>query len=70
MRNTEEIKWMLTEAMQRRQEWKEWVESIKNEPGTTRHQIAEAVRNYNAMNGVVKSLQWILEFPGIEHPLN
>ena len=70
MRNTEEIKWMLTEAMQRRQEWKEWVESIKNEPGTTRYQIAEAVRNYNAMNGVVKSLQWILEFPGIEHPLN
>jgi hypothetical protein len=70
MRNTEEIKWMLTEAIQRRQEWKEWVESIKNEPGTTRQQIAEAVRNYNAMNGVVKSLQWILEFPGIEHPLN
>jgi len=70
MRNREEIRWMLEEAITRRKEWKEWTEEIRLDPNTTRKQIAEAIRHFNAMNGVVKSLQWVLEFPGIEHPLN
>ena len=70
MRNKEDIKWMLEEALVRRNEWKIWLEEIRNESSSSRKQIAEAVRTFNAMNGVVKTLQWVLEFPGIEHPLN
>jgi len=28
------------------------------------------VRSYNALRGVVKTLQWALDFPGVDHPLN
>tara|TARA_R110000751_G_scaffold4372_5_gene21429 strand:+ start:11852 stop:12064 length:213 start_codon:yes stop_codon:yes gene_type:complete len=70
MRDKEDIRWMLDEAIVRRNEWKSWLAEIRQDPSTSRKQIAEAIRNFNAMNGVVKSLQWVLEFPGIDHPLN
>ena len=34
-----------------------------------REMMAEAVRSYNALRGVVKSLQWVIGMPGVEDPL-
>jgi hypothetical protein len=49
-----------------RNEWADW---IADEDCHTRQQKAEAVRNWNALSGVVKTIQWVLEFPGIDDPL-
>tara|TARA_Y100001938_G_scaffold147601_1_gene229163 strand:+ start:9408 stop:9647 length:240 start_codon:yes stop_codon:yes gene_type:complete len=66
MRSEEDLRWMLQQAMQLRREWADW---MADEDCNTRQQRAEAVRNWNALSGVVKTLQWMLEFPGIDDPL-
>jgi hypothetical protein len=37
-----------------------WLEAIMNKDWDNKQEMLEAVRNYNALRGVVKSLQWIL----------
>ena len=73
MKNKDDVRWMLSEAMKRRDEWEEWLMTLKNDGRDNiyhnKKQIAEAVRNYNALRGVVKALQWTLDFPGVDHPL-
>jgi hypothetical protein len=66
MRDGEELRWMLQEAIRLRNEWADW---IADEDCHTRQQKAEAVRNWNALSGVVKTIQWVLKFPGIDDPL-
>ena len=66
MKDKVEIKWMLDEAIIRRDVWKDWMKDCKD----NKSQFAEAVRSYNALRGVVKTLQWALDFPGVDHPLN
>jgi len=69
MKNKDDVRWMLTEAIKRRNEWEEWLMTLKKDIHVDRKQVAEAVRNYNALRGVVKALQWTLDFPGVDHPL-
>jgi len=37
-----------------------WLETIMSKDWNDKQEMLEAVRNYNALRGVVKSLQWIL----------
>jgi hypothetical protein len=75
MRDNREVREMMREAKRLRNEWEVWAtemrEHNKNNPDNQypRADIAEAVRNYNALRGVVKSLQWVIGMPGVEDPL-
>ena len=66
-RNEEEIREMLHEAQRLKREWERWLKEpeCKND----RKAFAEAIRNYNALKGVVQSLQWVLRFPNVDDPL-
>ena len=63
MRTDDEIQYMLEEAIILRDEWKEYFHSGK----MTTKQNAEALRNFTALRGVVKTLHWVLGSK--EHPL-
>jgi predicted RNase H-like nuclease (RuvC/YqgF family) len=75
MRDNREISEMMREAKRLRDEWESWLLEMKEYNRTTttnnypRKDIAEAVRNFNALRGVVKSLQWAMEMPGVDDPL-
>ena len=66
MRSNDDLRYMMREAMRLRDEWAEW---ITDPDCNTRELKAEAVRNYNALRGVVQTLQWVMEFPGVQDPL-
>ena len=66
MRSREELQLMLADAIQRRDQWFNYWDKTK----LSRKQNVEALRNYTALRGVVKSLQWVLMHPDIEHPLD
>ena len=55
-RNLVEIKEMLDEAKVRKKVWQEHFHSGK----MTTKENASALRNYTALRGVVKTLEWIL----------
>jgi len=65
-RPQEDIREMLREALERREEWKAYF----TENRLTKKENAEALRNYTALRGVVKTLQWVLLDPKVEHPLD
>ena len=67
MRDEQDVRLMLKEANRVKQEWKLWLEDPDCK--SDRKHFAEAIRNYNALRGVVQSLQWMLYFPGVEDPL-
>jgi|TARA_R100001463_G_scaffold37507_2_gene80581 hypothetical protein len=75
MKDTRQVREMMTEAKRLRGEWELWANEMREHNKTNpdnqypRADIAEAVRNYNALRGVVKSLQWVLGMPGVEDPL-
>ena len=75
MRDTREVREMMQEAKRLRDEWESWLMEMKEHNTNTpsnpypRKDIAEAVRNFNALRGVVKSLQWVIQLPGVEDPL-
>ena len=64
MRTDEEIRIMLTEAENIMQAWLEHFEDKKMNV----RENAEAIRNYTALRGVVKALNWVLGSG--ENPLN
>lgn len=57
MRLEHDIREMLIEAKGIRNIW---LEAIMNKDWDNKQEMMEAIRNYNALRGVVKSLQWIL----------
>jgi hypothetical protein len=67
LREENEIRMMLKEALILKQEWKDWLDDPDCKSDRTA--FAEAVRNYNALKGVVQSLQWVLRHPAIRDPL-
>ncbi|MBK38340.1 MAG: hypothetical protein CMB45_05055 [Euryarchaeota archaeon] len=62
----EELQLMLADAIERRDQWYNYWDKTK----LSRKQNVEALRNYTALRGVVKTLQWVLMHPDIEHPLD
>tara|TARA_B100002019_G_scaffold278831_1_gene280100 strand:+ start:375 stop:659 length:285 start_codon:yes stop_codon:yes gene_type:complete len=66
LRNRTEVQLMLEDAIARRDQWyRHW---DKNK--LSQKENVEALRNYTALRGVVKTLQWVLLHPDIEHPLD
>ena len=55
---------MLHEAIRLLKEWEVWMQhpDCKHD----KKAFAEAVRNYNALRGVVKCLKWSLRFPNVD----
>ena len=75
MKDNREVREMMREAKRLRDEWESYLLEMKEHNSSNpdnrypRTDIAEAVRNYNALRGVVKSLQWVIGMPGVEDPL-
>ena len=57
---------MLEQAKSRRDAWY----SYWNNNKLSRQENAEALRNYTALRGVVKTLKWVLQHAEVEHPLD
>lgn len=66
MRNKDEIQEILDAASRLRDTWSD----ASREEGITRAEFATAIRNYNALRGVIKTLQWVLGNPSIRDPLS
>ena len=66
-RSWDEIEAMLDAAEDQVREWKDWFEQCKEV--RDRDGMKEAARNYKALEGVVKTLKWVLGEKGIDHPL-
>jgi len=75
MKDNREVREMMREAKRLRDDWEAYLLEMKEHNSSNpdnkypRADIAEAVRNYNALRGVVKSLQWVIGMPGVEDPL-
>ncbi|MBA45374.1 MAG: hypothetical protein CMB31_02150 [Euryarchaeota archaeon] len=67
-RSWEEIEEMLELAEERAGEWRAWFEECKSDGD--REGMKEAARNYKALEGVVKTLRWVLGEIGVDHPLD
>ena len=66
IRCREEVQLMLDDAIERRDAWFNYWDKTK----LSRAENVEALRNYTALRGVVKSLKWVLMHTEIEHPLD
>lgn len=66
IRTREEVQLMLDEAIVRRNAWFDYWNKTK----LSKKDNIEALRNYTALRGVVKTLQWVMLNPNIEHPLD
>ena len=66
VRCREDIQLMLDDAIERRDAWLNYWQDTK----LSRKDNVEALRNYTALRGVVKSLQWVMMHPDVEHPLD
>ena len=64
----EEIEVMLERALEKRQSWQSWYETCKKDGD--KEGLKEAARNYKALEGVVKTLEWVLGQEGIDDPLS
>ncbi len=67
MRDLQDVSYMIIEASRLRQEWINWSENPVCRKD--RSQFADAVRNVNALAGVIKTLRWVRGDPQIETPL-
>ncbi|MEK9730619.1 MAG: hypothetical protein VW230_02545 [Candidatus Poseidoniales archaeon] len=63
----EDIELMLERAEKKRREWRSWYDVCKKDDD--KEGMKEAARNYKALEGVVKTLEWVLGQDGIEDPL-
>lgn len=66
IRNRNEVQLMLAEAIERRDGWLKYWQSSK----LSKKDNVEALRNYTALRGVVKTLQWVMLNSNVEHPLD
>jgi hypothetical protein len=62
-----EIEDMLNEAVQKKREWEIHFERCQRRGN--REGQKEAARNSKALQGVIKTLRWVLGEKGVEHPL-
>lgn len=62
-----EIEEMLDAALQKQAGWKGWFEESR--AAGDREGMKDAARNHKALEGVVKTLRWVLGEEGIDHPL-
>ena len=60
--------WEQIETMLRQAEQKQNTHFLKIKKGTKEERVYH-MRNYKALEGVVKSLRWVLGDKNIEHPL-
>lgn len=67
-RTWEEIEDMLEAAVLKQKKWRETFELAKTRQDGLK--MKEAARNHKALDGVVKTLRWVLGEEGVEHPLN
>lgn len=67
MRHEFELRDVLWEAEALLSEWEQWMKT--DECRHDRKAFIEAVRNYNALRGAIKTMRWVLRFPGIDDPL-
>jgi len=67
-RTWEDIEHMLGEAVGTRDEWRQRYEVAKRH-GNSR-MMKDAARNYKALEGVEKTLRWVLGEQGISTPLH
>lgn len=66
-RTWEEIEAMLGRAERKMTEWKDWFEECRQ--SGDREGMKDAVRNYKALEGVIKTLKWTLGDVTIDTPL-
>lgn len=66
MKDENEIRQMLKDASDLKNRW---LQILTDKSYTTPSEMRRAIRNYNALRGVVKSLRWALNEPLAESPL-
>jgi len=66
-RTWEEIEMMLERAEKKRREWRSWYDVCKKDGD--KEGMKEAARNYKALEGVVKTFEWVLGQEGVKDPL-
>mgnify|MGYP003116951473 CR=1 FL=1 len=66
VRDDKEIRDMLKEASKLRDVW---LQILTDKSYADQTEMRRAIRNYNALRGVIKSLRWVLNEPLAENPL-
>jgi len=66
VREDKEIREMLKEASKIRDRW---LQILTDKSYSNQTEMRRAIRNYNALRGVIKSLRWTLNEPLAENPL-
>ena len=66
-RTWEEIEAMLGRSERKMNEWKGWFEECRQRGD--REGMKDAVRNYKALEGVIKTLKWTLGDVSVDTPL-
>lgn len=66
MRDDKEVREMLKEASKIRDRW---LQILTDKTWADQKEMQRAIRNYNALRGVIKSLRWVLKEPLAENPL-
>ena len=66
-RSWEEIESMLNKAERQKNRWH--IQYIQIKESGTRKEVMVAARNYKALEGVVKTLRWVLGDMKVENPL-
>jgi seryl-tRNA synthetase len=66
-RTWEEIELMLDKAEKKRNQWLMKLHSL---PKQKNKQSIQCLRNIKALEGVIKTLKWVLGSKDIEHPLD
>ena len=66
VRDEDEIREMLKEASKLRDRW---LQILTDKSWSDQKEMRRAIRNYNALRGVIKSLRWALNEPLAENPL-
>jgi len=67
-RSWDDIQEMLYEAELRQ---KDWIKAFYlAQDDKDKELMKDAARNKKALDGVIKTLQWTLGYPGVEHPLD
>lgn len=67
-RTWDEIEAMLTLAEERKADWKQCYDLCRIE--SDRAGMKDAARNFKALEGVEKTLRWVLGQKGVENPLD
>ena len=66
VKDDNEIRDMLKEASKIRDRW---LQVLTDKSYADQTEMRRAIRNYNALRGVIKSLRWVLNEPLAENPL-